>query len=126
MHILGRTAMNFKACTSPKRDFEIDRKKRSPAEDAAAGQPSAKRPMIVKNSDGTMQTVVKMENEETGTEESTPPSPSGEFMLSLTLPGKETGLRVLRYVQDIMSGDVTRGVAVNKKYFKQISKQIGK
>lgn len=121
MEILGRTVMNFRACTSPKRDFDNDRKKRG-LTTTGEDMPSAKRPMLVKNTDGT---VVKTEPQEASSQESEPPSPSGEEVLTLVLPDKQTSMQILCYVQDYMSGEVTRGKPVNKKYFKQIRKQIG-
>lgn len=124
--ILGRKVMNFKSCTSPKRDFEHDCKKRGLPNAGldAAGQPSAKRPMIVKNPDGTPQTVVKVENEQSSQESGPPASPSRGRALTLNLPDNETCLHMLYQTQDFLSGEVTRGKAVSKEYFKQISKQI--
>lgn len=132
MEILGRTVMNFRACTSPKRDFDNDRKKRAGPQtgEDAEGQPSAKRPMIVKNPDGTTTTVVKLENDTTQCSQESgvgapPPSPSGETPLLIALPNKEMALKILQYTQDALSGELTRGNSVNPKYFKQIRKQIG-
>lgn len=125
MEILGRTVMNFRACTSPKRDFDNDRKKRGVPPSVDDAGPSAKRPMIVKNADGTTTALVKIEQQESS-QDWEPSSPSTvECLLSLALPDKETALKILHYTQDYLSGEVTRGRPVNKKYFKQISKQIG-
>lgn len=129
MEILGRTVMNFRSCTSPKRDFEADKRKRgipsSSTEDP--GTSSAKRPMIVKQPDGSAQAVVKIEQPETSSQETEEmvPSPSGGCLLTLSLPDKEAAMKVLLYAQDYLSGEVTRGRDVPKKFFKQMNRQIG-
>lgn len=129
MEILGRTVMNFRACTSPKRDFDNDRKKRGAPLEEASG-PSAKRPMILKNPDGSMTTMVKLESDTNtqSSQESGPlhsPSPSGETVITISLPSKELSLKILQLTQDCLAGETIRNNPVHQKYFKQIRKQIG-
>lgn len=121
--IVGRTVMNFKSCTSPKRDFDHRKRKRG---DEAESQPSAKRPMIVKNLDGTV-TTVKKEGGLQSSQESNEPmeSASGETQINVLMPNKKYALTILKLAQDFLSGEVTRGHRVNKKYFKILGKQIG-
>lgn len=114
--------MNFRACSSPKRDFDADNKKRHGSSDMPV--PSAKRPMIMKVGDGKTAQLIKVE-EEVSSQESVPPSPSGETFVTLCLPNPELALDVLKYTQNLLSGEVTRGHKINKRYFKQINKQIG-
>lgn len=121
--IVGRTVMNFRACTSPKRDFE-ERAKKKRRGDGTLTQPSAKRPMIVKNVDGSV-TTVKKEGGLESSQESDGPSPSGETTISICLPNKKYALQVMKGAQDFLSGEVTRGHRVDKKYFKILGKQIG-
>lgn len=114
--------MNFRACTSPKRDYEASKRKRV-GSTPDLPVPSAKRPMILEKTEGTM--TIKIE-EEASSQESVPPSPSGERVFTLCVPNQEDMLEILKLAQNHLSGEVTRGRLVNKKYFKQLMKQIGK
>lgn len=121
--LLGRTLMNFRASTSPKRDFDARNKRRG---EESSAQPSAKRPMIIKTCNGELETVVKQEMDHSS-QESLPGSQSNstEECILIRAPNKRAALKILTATQDVLSGEVTRGRPVNKKYFKYLAKQIG-
>lgn len=126
MEILGRKLMNFRSCSSPKRDFTMDRNKRGQSQEDGSG-PSAKKPMIVREPDGSIHTVVKEEvlDAANSDDNSNAPASPEECHVALTLPNRAMAKEVILFAQNYLFGEVGRGAAIDKKYLKQLGKQLG-